>query len=127
MIDIDHFKQINDRYGHGTGDTVLKTLAALLERRLRQSDHIGRLGGEEFGFILPDSSLEQAYEITEQLREQFSELNHFSDGIHFQCSFSAGIACSTNHPEVLSLLEAADNNLYIAKQAGRNQTVSGAE
>lgn len=124
MIDLDHFKQINDKFGHGVGDTVLKSLARLMQSRLRKSDQIGRIGGEEFGIILPDTELCQAFTLADQLRKQFFALNHSSQGIQFHCSFSAGIASSEIHPNSLNLLDAADRQLYQSKQAGRNQVTT---
>ena len=122
MLDIDHFKQINDKHGHGCGDIILRSLAQLLQNRMRKSDHVGRLGGEEFGIILPDVSLQQAHHIAETLRQQFVRQIHHADDESFHCSFSAGIASSDHHATTSSLMEAADTALYNAKQNGRNRT-----
>ena len=120
MIDLDHFKQVNDRYGHATGDKVLKSLAQLLQERLRKSDHIGHYGGEEFAIILPDTRSEMAFQIIEELRISFSQLSFQCDGQDFTCSYSAGIACAPTFDEEKQLLEAADRALYQARENGRN-------
>ncbi len=122
MLDLDNFKQVNDNHGHGVGDRVLKSLARLLKDRLRKSDHVGRLGGEEFAFILPDTTTEQALTITEELRAHFNKLTHNADDQEFHCSFSAGIVSSALSHDGNQLLEAADMSLYQAKHQGRNQS-----
>jgi len=121
MLDLDHFKQVNDRYGHAAGDRVLRSLAQLLKGRLRKSDLIGRYGGEEFGIIMPDTGADTAHQIMEDLRLRFTGLSCPSNGQEFSCSFSAGIACSAAFDEGKSLIEAANAALYLAKEKGRNQ------
>ena len=123
MLDLDHFKQINDRYGHSAGDRVLKSLAQLLREQLRKSDQTGRYGGEEFGIIMPDTQAITACEIIEDLHKRFAQLTHQDDGREFTCSFSAGIACASAFGEEKNLIEAADEALYQAKEMGRNMVV----
>ncbi|MBC8212629.1 MAG: diguanylate cyclase [Gammaproteobacteria bacterium] len=123
MLDIDLFKQVNDRFGHSIGDRVLKSLAQLLTDRLRKSDLIGRYGGEEFGIIMPNTSPDAAFEIIEKLRVSFSQLTFKSDKEEFKCSFSAGISGSTTFSQENKLIEAADEALYQAKESGRNKTI----
>lgn len=123
MLDIDHFKQVNDQHGHSAGDQVLKSLALLLRDRLRSSDLIGRSGGEEFGIIMPDTPAETAHQIIEDLRVRFAKLSWQNNNQAFKCSFSAGIACNTAFNQENPLIEAADHALYQAKANGRNQSV----
>jgi diguanylate cyclase (GGDEF)-like protein len=127
MLDVDHFKSVNDRYGHPTGDRVLTSLAALLRRRLRQSDTIGRYGGEEFAVLLDDLSPDEAVRLLERLLAEFAAQSHHApDGSTFHVTFSAGIAMLEPASMDLNAWRgAADAALYAAKGAGRNR-VSGA-
>jgi diguanylate cyclase (GGDEF)-like protein len=121
MIDIDHFKSINDKYGHPTGDRVIKSLSRLLQQRLRKSDMIGRYGGEEFAVILPDAEIGDARTFMDSLRQQFERIVHQHDGQQFSCTFSAGMAASMDGCDENELIRAADTALYQAKKAGRNR------
>lgn len=124
MIDLDHFKIINDTHGHPTGDRVIKGIATFLKRYLRKSDSIGRYGGEEFAVILPNTQGPHALVVLNKLREQFSSLHYPSEeGPTFSVSFSAGIATSPEFDAPLTLTQAADKALYAAKLGGRNQVV----
>lgn len=123
MLDLDHFKQVNDSHGHSTGDKVLKGLARMLDDRLRKSDQIGRYGGEEFGIILPDTNQIAATVIMDEIREQFAALAYSSDDINFHCSFSAGIAQLESNDNADTLINRADEMLYLAKSNGRNKVV----
>ncbi|MCL4821111.1 MAG: diguanylate cyclase [Vicinamibacteria bacterium] len=122
MVDLDHFKAVNDVHGHPTGDRVLSALAALLRRRLRPSDAVGRYGGEEFGLVLEDLEQADAVRLVERLREEFAAMEHVAQGgTRFRCTFSAGIAMA--HPAMPgpeTWYGAADRALYEAKAAGRN-------
>ena len=120
MLDIDHFKRINDSFGHPVGDQVLRILSRQLGQGLRRSDMVGRFGGEEFAVILPDTEPADALRVLEKLRQDFAELEHRHGETTFQVTFSGGIACSSDHPHLESLIEAADQALYRAKDAGRN-------
>jgi diguanylate cyclase (GGDEF)-like protein len=124
MIDLDHFKRVNDLHGHPAGDSVLVNLARLLQRRLRKTDIIGRYGGEEFGVILPDTKPETAARVIDGLRRSFAELTHAIGDEAIQLSFSAGIANFPDHTLPASLIRAADAALYEAKRGGRNRVVS---
>jgi len=124
MLDLDHFKSVNDRFGHTAGDRVLASLAATLRRRLRQTDTIGRLGGEEFAILLEDLSPGDALRLTERLLADFSAIEHAQpDGEGFRVTFSAGIAMYGGHGDWKGWREAADRALYEAKASGRNRVV----
>ncbi len=125
MIDIDHFKRVNDRHGHASGDRVIKSLARLLRQNLRRSDHIGRYGGEEFAVILPRTDLAEAQRRLEELRVNFAQLVQPHSKGDFRVTFSAGLAHSDGQMEASTLIEAADSALYSAKRAGRNRVVTG--
>lgn len=125
MLDIDHFKQVNDRHGHPAGDQVIRAVANLLRQRLRKTDGLGRYGGEEFALALADCDAEQAVQLLERIRQAFSELAFSSLQGHFSATFSAGIAEANDADSLASLLERADQALYAAKHAGRNRIMTG--
>ncbi|MDP4945723.1 MAG: diguanylate cyclase [Alishewanella sp.] len=122
MVDLDHFKQVNDNHGHAMGDTVISTIAALLSKRLRRSDRAGRYGGEEFLVVLPKCSAEDAKLLLDNILVSFREI-HFGSGLqHFSCTFSAGIVSSIGkYANAEIMMNAADEVLYQAKHQGRNQ------
>lgn len=121
MLDIDHFKRVNDRYGHPVGDQVIRSLARLLKQRLRSGDIVGRYGGEEFVVIMPGSAAAQAAKVVDQLRESFSQIAQNSQLGPFHSSFSAGLAQFPDQDDAEGLFDAADQALYRAKAQGRNQ------
>ncbi|HVK95724.1 MAG TPA: diguanylate cyclase [Noviherbaspirillum sp.] len=121
MIDIDHFKSINDTYGHPVGDQVIRGLAWLLKGRLRSIDLIGRYGGEEFMIGLPEVSLDQAGLVIDRIRNDFSALPHAHPGGALYATFSAGIASYPLVETAAGLTEAADGALLHAKRLGRNR------
>ncbi|HJV82879.1 diguanylate cyclase [Noviherbaspirillum sp.] len=121
MIDIDHFKSINDTYGHPVGDQVIRGLAWLLKGRLRSIDLIGRYGGEEFIIALPGVSLEQASTVIDRIRADFSGLPHAHPGGALHATFSAGVASYPAVDTAASLTETADGALLQAKRLGRNR------
>jgi diguanylate cyclase (GGDEF)-like protein len=123
MIDLDQFKVINDTHGHACGDRVLKSLAHMLRQRLRRSDIVGRIGGEEFAVILHDVDAMTAVRVMDGIRADFSVIRHRSDQGEFSATFSCGIAMSANHMNPAVLYESADKSLYKAKHAGRNRVV----
>ena len=120
--DIDHFKSINDTYGHLAGDHVIKTIADCLRKKLRESDHVARYGGEEFAIILPETKKEDAIQVAERLRKAVRSLIIFCDGKYIQTTISFGIV--TNHPSKKTSLDEtirrADSALYKAKTQGRD-------
>ncbi|MBG0818635.1 diguanylate cyclase [Planomonospora sp. ID82291] len=121
LLDIDHFKQINDRYGHGAGDQVLSRFAKLVSGRIRQGDVVARYGGEEFVIVLPGATGEQALERVDALRAWVAAGRMPAAGRTLTVTFSAGVASLTGKQSPEELLHAADEALYEAKRAGRNQ------
>ncbi|MEL7557797.1 diguanylate cyclase [Stutzerimonas chloritidismutans] len=127
MLDLDHFKQVNDRYGHAAGDNVIRALANLMRQRLRRIDSIGRYGGEEFVAVLPDCPAEQAERIFDEIRQRFAALSFHAAGRTFSVSLSAGISQTDGRAGGGELLERADQGLYLAKHQGRNQVQVAAQ
>lgn len=123
MIDLDHFKSVNDTYGHPTGDAVLKSLTRLLQQRLRKTDVVGRYGGEEFTVLLPNTSAPAGMRVMDEIRVSFGAIRHLSDASGFCATLSAGLAQFPTYPDASQLLRAADKALYDAKRAGRNRIV----
>ncbi|MCQ4280616.1 diguanylate cyclase [Pseudomonas stutzeri] len=121
MLDLDHFKQVNDQYGHAAGDNVIRSLANLMRQRLRRIDSIGRYGGEEFVAVLPDCPAEQAKRIFDEIRLRFAALSFHAGAHTFSVSLSAGISETDGHSSAGAMLELADQALYAAKHNGRNQ------
>ncbi|MFW6288385.1 MAG: diguanylate cyclase [Spirochaetota bacterium] len=124
MIDIDHFKTVNDSYGHLTGDRVLKSLSRLLFDRLRKTDVIGRYGGEEFGIVMFNVDVANATRILNSIREDFSTMQHETGERRFAVTFSGGIASFPTYDGPGPISEAADKALYAAKEKGRNRIVT---
>ena len=124
MMDVDHFKQINDRYGHPAGDEALRRVADCLRERVRAQDIAGRVGGEEFLVVLPQTTLEGALKLAESLRESMAQISVLSpDGRSFALTMSIGVSTLEDIPDAQgkSLIAAADAALYLAKQRGRNR------
>ncbi len=123
MLDLDLFKRINDQFGHAAGDRVLRSLARMLQQRLRKTDLLGRYGGEEFAIILPGATAARAAEILDDIRESFAALE-FPFGTHrISVTFSVGVSEFLRHQSLDQLAEAADHALYRAKGEGRNRVV----
>lgn len=120
MIDIDYFKKVNDNYGHLTGDLVIKSLARLLQQRLRLGDSIGRYGGEEFAAVLPGCTMKQAESIFDEIRIAFSKLHFLHNEQEIRVTVSVGIADTSQHTKAEEINLAADEALYAAKEGGRN-------
>lgn len=128
MLDIDHFKAINDKHGHPAGDEVLRVVASRLRSAIRKSDAVGRYGGEEFLVILPDADLATAAQISERIRQEvasspvsFGELT-----IPVTCSIGYSIVQNAVQDAISALIGRADNALYRAKSSGRNRVEVGA-
>jgi len=122
MLDIDHYKIINDTYGHVIGDLALKEISQLLKENIRETDTLGRYGGDEFSILLPETDLEHAIEIAERLSDLISQtwikVNHYQ----FILTISFGVASTNESTTDLSqLFLAADMALYDAKKDHRNQ------
>ena len=124
MLDIDHFKKVNDSHGHPMGDRVIKSLALFLKQRLRKTDFIGRYGGEEFAIVMPDTDIQSAHQVLEEIRHRFAEIHYPAQPADLFCTFSAGVVSLGLHDDSLSLAAQADSALYRAKHAGRNQVHS---
>jgi len=125
MIDIDHFKRLNDRYGHGTGDLCLKRLAALLLAELRKTDDLAvRYGGEEFLLLLPGLNMVDAIRLADRIRKSIESaaIPNEGSGMRGVVTASFGVAASsTSDLSSVELIAAADQALYAAKSKGRNQ------
>ncbi len=120
MIDLDHFKQVNDQFGHETGDRVLKRVAKVIHSAVRKHDLTGRLGGEEFAVCLIGAGLETGAAIAGRIRKQVAALR-FDDLPELRCTISIGIAEFAPGEDLDGLLKRADEALYVAKQQGRDQ------
>ena len=123
MLDVDHFKHINDRLGHATGDEVLVRLSAAVNSGLRKIDIFGRMGGEEFAILLPMTSEKPALEVAERVRKALTEMICIVDGQQIRVTASFGIASLGEKETLKSLLVRADDALYEAKHQGRNRSV----
>lgn len=125
MLDIDHFKRVNDTYGHDAGDTVLKGFVQTLQHELRRDDLLGRYGGEEFLILLPDTEVNQAWQVAERLRRAVAAATYQHDEIKLQITTSLGIAlyAITDNISQEELISRADTALYQAKREGRNRCV----
>lgn len=126
MLDIDHFKQVNDRYGHQTGDQVLKAFAQKITKLLRPIDIMARLGGEEFSVLLPGADLQAAVMISERIRCEVQNMRVDGDGGQVRVTVSIGIVqFGLEHNTIERLIALADKHLYLAKNSGRNRVFSG--
>jgi len=123
MLDIDQFKEINDRYGHGVGDRVLQRFAEACRRTLRAVDVTGRIGGDEFAIILPETDVNQALDAAQRLRQSIAELEiPVHDGMPLRCTASIGVATLDSAIDSIdALFRQADEALYRAKKTGRNR------
>ena len=124
MIDLDFFKKVNDTYGHPAGDQVIRSLARLLQQRLRRGDIIGRYGGEEFVIVMPATTLDAAIAVVVDICAAFAQVRQSADGVEFYSTLSAGVAEASGHASAASLLRSADAALYQAKHAGRNCVIA---
>jgi diguanylate cyclase (GGDEF)-like protein/PAS domain S-box-containing protein len=122
MMDLDHFKRVNDTYGHATGDLVLETLCRSAQESLRESDIMGRLGGEEFAILLPETSLEAAGEVAGRILTHVAETPIPTHRGEIHCTTSLGVSCLLGEDESIDdILHRADEALYKAKHGGRNR------
>ncbi len=122
MVDVDHFKSINDRHGHAAGDLALQAVAAVLLRSLRISDYAFRYGGEEFLLVIVETDAKSAQAVGERIRAEVErEIINLPGGHSVKVTVSVGIALHTGHPDYAHVVEAADKALYRAKALGRNR------
>ena len=129
MLDLDRFKQVNDTYGHPTGDVILYETARLIDDSAREIDMVGRYGGEEFIAILPGTDEEAAAQFAERVRHAVEQYVYRDEATEVRMTLSAGVASfpsgDIDHPE--SLIKSADEALYSAKESGRNRVVRASE
>lgn len=126
MLDIDHFKSVNDNYGHLAGDEAIRQAAAVIKNSIRQSDSAGRYGGEEFGIVLPETDAENARAICERIRQTVEKLVIDTPPGTIRFTVSLGICQLTGAPEnYMQWMQKADEALYQAKEGGRNRVVVG--
>jgi len=128
MLDLDHFKNVNDTYGHAAGDEVLRAFSQALSVRVRTSDIFARMGGEEFAVLAPNAGLEEALELGERIRKAVEDLRIPVQGSELSITVSIGVATTTAAVRTTTTLGAlvacADKAMYEAKGAGRNRVVS---
>ena len=125
MIDIDHFKKVNDTYGHLAGDEALKDLTGKCSTILRATDLFARLGGEEFAVLMPETGLNVAEAIAERIRKAISEITTTHDNLALSLTVSIGVSEMTEQDKSVDMiLLRADDALYKAKRQGRNLTVT---
>ena len=127
LLDVDHFKDVNDSYGHQKGDEILVTFASILKKFCRANDTAARYGGEEFLMILPQSNAQGAFKIAERVREEIMKMSFVGNDSKFSVTTSCGVA-ELNRDYMKNtdqLINVADNAMYEAKNSGRNKTIIG--
>jgi diguanylate cyclase (GGDEF)-like protein len=125
MIDVDHFKSVNDRYGHAVGDQALISVANACKEGKRSSDMVGRIGGEEFAMLLPETDLYQARIVADRVCKAVAASSLRANAVHFNVTASVGFAAATvSMPGFEALLNAADQARYQAKDQGRDRIVA---
>jgi diguanylate cyclase (GGDEF)-like protein len=122
FIDLDHFKSINDTYGHAVGDDVLRAVAQTLQSAVRRSDIVGRIGGEEFSVFLPNTQVQGAQQLAETLRLAIESIHMEVDGVRLKITASIGVAAKRYEQETMQAIQQhADQAMYEAKRGGRNR------
>ena len=126
MIDLDHFKAVNDNYGHSAGDKVLKNMANVFSKNLREEDIVGRIGGEEFAVILPEIPQSEVWQTAERIRKAVKNQPVVWSESEIRITASLGVVAGSPREgqELVQWLKKADQALYSAKSLGRNQAVS---
>jgi diguanylate cyclase (GGDEF)-like protein len=124
MFDLDHFKLVNDNYGHETGDIVLKSFAQILKREVRTEDIVGRFGGEEFVAILSETDSQGAVVFAEKVRQNVEKAHFMHKKDRIKVTVSCGVTERAKYPSLQEVFVGADDNLYKAKDGGRNRVVS---
>ena len=127
MIDIDHFKKINDQYGHAAGDHVLQIFVEAIEEEIRGPDAIGRIGGEEFALLMPDTPLKAAAHLAERVRQRITKYPYIAGKMLIEVTASLGVAVMEEEDaNYKAMLQRADEALYTAKHSGRNRVTMAA-
>lgn len=124
LADIDHFKSINDEYGHDAGDAVLTAVSQVLRLALREQDSVARWGGEEFLILMPNATLEMASTVAERLRQQIAAIEVPFEGKQIKVSMTFGVSCHHDDESIEAPVSRADTALYKGKLSGRNQVVA---
>lgn len=127
MVDIDHFKQVNDTHGHLTGDAVIKMVAGILKKEVREDDIVCRFGGEEFVVFLHSADAEQGWEVAERMRQTVADSMLALGGVDVRVTISIGGSLKQSADDIETAISAADGALYRAKALGRNRTVTAWE
>jgi diguanylate cyclase (GGDEF)-like protein len=122
MIDLDHFKRVNDTYGHSVGDMALRSVGRLLRTQTRKEDVVGRFGGEEFQLLMPDLTLDEAVQCAERIREAMRDLRFDVEGLAVTASF--GVVQATEGDTAETLERRSDEAMYRAKKEGRDRVVA---
>ena len=126
LLDVDHFKDVNDTYGHQKGDEILIAFASLLKKACRANDIAARYGGEEFLMVLPQSNAQGAFKIAERVREEMMKISFTGNESNFAVTVSCGVAeFNKDYESINKLIAAVDQALYEAKNGGRNRTILG--
>lgn len=127
LVDLDHFKAVNDREGHRAGDQLLKFFAQFLRSSIRQEDTVSRFGGDEFALLLPDAALQEAAGIVDRIREKLGRIQLSIDG-RSTCDLTFSCGLASHRPGLIAedLLEEADHSLFTAKARGRNRVIASA-
>jgi len=125
LFDVDHFKQINDEYGHLAGDRVLQGIASVAAKQVRRDELIARYGGEEFAVVLPETTVDEAAKFSERIRAAVESERFEFDGNAIRATISLGAAALESPDTLEALVARADANLYRAKEGGRNRVVTG--
>jgi diguanylate cyclase (GGDEF)-like protein len=126
MIDVDHFKRVNDRFGHSAGDAVLRGLVAMIQPLLRDVDIFARIGGEELVVMMPETAAAAARLVAERLRQAVAASQLLADNDQLRVTISVGLATACGDETLASLIERADQALYIAKAGGRDRVIDAA-
>lgn len=122
FVDLDHFKRVNDTYGHAAGDAVLQAVANCLSKTVRNSDALGRIGGEEFSILMPNTNQSGAVQVAELLRKSVEALKPTFEGKSLPITASIGVAaCNAAGESMKMIQQRADEAMYVAKSLGRNR------
>ena len=123
LIDLDYFKRVNDKYGHSFGDTILVDAAQYLKSTIRETDFVGRWGGEEFLVLLPKTNIEQGIPVAETIRETIANKPIIYDDVEHHVTLTLGVASYSTNSSFEDTIQRADKALYKGKELGRNQVI----